>query len=176
MSIKSEKVSLPDPRKLVHLQFRRYAGCPVCNLHLQSIVKRHGALIVEGLHEIVVFHSSEKLLKPFLNDLPFTSVADPDRKLYAEFGVRSSMRSILSFETLKAIIRSLKLKRPSSQLDIKSGVLGLPADFLIAPDGTVLDLKYGTHAFDQWSVDEILTKAKTAKMKMSQYLNDGSAL
>ena len=39
----------------------------------------------------------------------------------------------------------------------KSGSLGLPADFLIASDGRVLACKYGTHAFDQWSVDEILS-------------------
>jgi hypothetical protein len=35
----------------------------------------------------------------------------------------------------------------------------LPADFLIAPDGTVIAKKYGTHAYDQWSVDELLKHA-----------------
>jgi hypothetical protein len=33
--------------------------------------------------------------------------------------------------------------------------LGLPADFLIGTDGRVLALKYGTDAYDQWSVDEL---------------------
>jgi hypothetical protein len=42
------------------------------------------------------------------------------------------------------------------------GRLGLPADFLIASDGRVLALKYGSHAYDQWSVDELLALAQPA--------------
>jgi hypothetical protein len=34
-------VPVPDPELLVHLQFRRFAGCPVCNLHLRTVVTRH---------------------------------------------------------------------------------------------------------------------------------------
>jgi hypothetical protein len=37
------------------------------------------------------------------------------------------------------------------------GRLGRPADFLIGSDGRVLACKYGAHAYDQWSVDELLT-------------------
>ena len=33
---------------------------------------------------------------------------------------------------------------------------GLPADFLIGADGTLLACKYGTHVDDQWSLDELL--------------------
>jgi hypothetical protein len=42
-SITGDVVEVPAPDKLVHLQFRRYAGCPYCNLHLRSIVARHDA-------------------------------------------------------------------------------------------------------------------------------------
>ena len=38
--------------------------------------------------------------------------------------------------------------------------LGMPADFLIDTDGTVLAAKYGEHGADQWSVDELLALAK----------------
>jgi hypothetical protein len=37
--------------------------------------------------------------------------------------------------------------------------LGLPADFLVAADGHVLACKYGVHAYDQWSVDDLLQLA-----------------
>jgi hypothetical protein len=33
---------------------------------------------------------------------------------------------------------------------------GLPAEFLIAPDGRITALNYGRHAYDQWTVDELL--------------------
>jgi hypothetical protein len=35
-TISGEPTPVPDSGRLVHLQFRRYAGCPVCNLHLRS--------------------------------------------------------------------------------------------------------------------------------------------
>jgi len=36
------------------------------------------------------------------------------------------------------------------------GRLGLPGDFLIVPDGRVVASRIGSHAGDQWSVDELL--------------------
>jgi hypothetical protein len=39
-TISGEQVGIPDPSGLVHLQFRRFAGCPVCNLHLHSMMRR----------------------------------------------------------------------------------------------------------------------------------------
>ncbi len=41
----------------------------------------------------------------------------------------------------------------------EGGRLGLPADFLIAADGRILAARYGEHAGDQWSVDELLDLA-----------------
>ncbi|NVB84948.1 MAG: AhpC/TSA family protein, partial [Kofleriaceae bacterium] len=35
VSLDGEPIEVPDPARLVHLQFRRFAGCPVCNLHLR---------------------------------------------------------------------------------------------------------------------------------------------
>jgi hypothetical protein len=42
------------------------------------------------------------------------------------------------------------------------GRYGLPGDFLVAPDGTVVAAKYGDHADDQWTVDELLALARRA--------------
>jgi hypothetical protein len=50
--------------------------------------------------------------------------------------------------------------RPFRPANGRGGPLGLPADFLIAPSGWVNAVKYGTDAYDQWSVDELLTLAK----------------
>jgi hypothetical protein len=41
----------------------------------------------------------------------------------------------------------------------------LPADFLISRDGRVLARKYGAHAYDQWSVDELLTLAREGRVE-----------
>jgi len=40
-AISGETVPIPDPDgALTHLQFRRFAGCPICNLHLRSVSAR----------------------------------------------------------------------------------------------------------------------------------------
>jgi hypothetical protein len=48
------------------------------------------------------------------------------------------------------------------------GRLGLPADFLIASNGRLLACKYGVHAYDQWSVDEVLDLARTWRATVGQ--------
>jgi hypothetical protein len=49
LSVTGEQIHVPDPEHLVHLQFRRFAGCPICNLHLQSIVQRHDEIAAAGI-------------------------------------------------------------------------------------------------------------------------------
>lgn len=43
---------IPDARRLVHLQMRRYAGCPICSLHLRSFTRRREELelLKYGVH------------------------------------------------------------------------------------------------------------------------------
>jgi len=168
MTIHGERVTVPDARQLVHLQFRRFAGCPVCNLHLQSVVRRHDEIVAAGICEIVVFHSTRDELLAQEADLPFAVIADPDRKLYAEFGVESSVRALLDprawisilhavFNAFPAVVRG---QRRAPSVNPRGGRFGLPADFLIGKDGRVIACKYGAHADDQLSVDEVLDLAR----------------
>ncbi|MFJ3585235.1 peroxiredoxin-like family protein [Streptomyces sp. NPDC090127] len=157
----------PDPDRLVHLQFRRFAGCPICHFHLRSIVRRHAEIESAGIQEVVVFHSPARELHPHLDGLPFPVVADPDKRLYAAFGVEASPRSLLSPRAWGPIVRAVTLgtwgmlrgrERPPVRSP-RGGRLGLPADFLIDSDGRVAAAKYGAHADDQWPVDTLLTLA-----------------
>jgi hypothetical protein len=69
-AIQGAPVQIPDPEWLVHLQFRRFAGCPVCNLHLQSIAQRHDEILAAGIREVVVFHSSAEPMLELQGELP----------------------------------------------------------------------------------------------------------
>ncbi|MFJ8833833.1 peroxiredoxin-like family protein [Micromonospora aurantiaca] len=170
-SVTGAGIELPDPDRLIHLQFRRFAGCPVCNLHLRSIVRRHAEIEAAGVREVVLFHSPADELREHVADLPFAVVADPDRRLYREFGVESARRSLLDPRAWLPILRAVvtgtwhvlrgREKLPSTSPH--GGRLGLPADFLIAPDGRVLAEKYGEHASDQWSVDELLAQVSRSR-------------
>jgi hypothetical protein len=66
-----ERVRVPDPEWMVHLQFRRYAGCPFCTLDLGSIVARYDEIRAAGNREVVVFHSTGEDLRSHQPEMPF---------------------------------------------------------------------------------------------------------
>jgi peroxiredoxin len=167
VTVTGETIALPDPLRLTHLQFRRFAGCPICNLHLRSFARRHGELVGAGIYEVVVFHSSSAELQPQVIDLPFHVLADPDRALYTAFGVERGVRSLLDPRVwptiVVAVARSLvaiaRGRERAPSLLPAGGRWGLPADFLIDGDGRIASLHYGRHADDAWSVDDVLAHA-----------------
>lgn len=166
-TIHGRPVSIPAPDRLIHLQFRRFAGCPVCDLHLHSFARRQDAIREAGIEEVVIFHSSAKEILPFAGDLPFAVIADSRKELYAEFGIESRWRALLDPRSwpaiakgvLRSLIRVLRGAQPLPTMAPAGGRFGLPADFLIAPEGRIAACKYGAHADDQWSVDELLAIA-----------------
>jgi AhpC/TSA antioxidant enzyme len=160
------ELALPDD-ELTHLQFLRFAGCPICNLHLRAFVNRNDELRAAGIREVVIFHSTREELLKYEAELPFDAIADPDKKLYREFGVERSLRALLDPRAWPSMVRGLitavsaaiRGRAPFAPLAPKGGALGLPADLLIASDGFILAAKYGEHASDQWTVDEVLELA-----------------
>lgn len=66
--------------------------------------------------------------------------------------------------SLVAIVR--RRQAPPSLVP-KGGRFGLPADILVAADGRVVASHYGDHADDQWSVDEVLERARPAAVSRS---------
>jgi peroxiredoxin len=169
-TVHDEPVTVPDATRLVHLQFRRFAGCPVCNLHLRSFERRHDELIAAGIEEVVVFHAPDDELRPRAGDLPFAVVGDPDKRLYGEFGIESSPRALLDPRAWPGIVHAVAVgvvalvlrRKKLPRIKPTGGRLGLPGDFLIAPDGRIVASKHGVHADDQWSVDEVLRLAAEA--------------
>ena len=161
---------MPDPGHLVHVQMRRFAGCPICNLHLRSVITRLGEVTDAGVKEVVVFHSTTEELRQYEPDLPFTVVADPGKDLYRALGVESSPLAVLDprfWPRLPAVVaqlaRTVRHCHRGAPMAPAGGQLGLPADFLLDPRGQVLAVKYGQHASDQWSASQLLEHAATAR-------------
>lgn len=161
-TIQSSHAAIPHPTQLTHLQFRRFAGCPMCNLHIHSFVQRNNELIAHGIQEVAVFHSSKKSMLEHHAAAPFALIADPAKSLYAEFGVEASLLSVLHPRSWLPAMRGL-LRHGVALPGRGESPLGLPADFLIGIDGRVLACKYGRHAYDQWSVNELLELARNVK-------------
>ncbi|TVT42307.1 AhpC/TSA family protein [Amycolatopsis rhizosphaerae] len=171
VTVTGETLRVPEPGRLVHLQFRRFAGCPVCNLHLRSFVQRHDEIAGAGIREVVFFHSSAEELREHVAALPFAVVADPEKRCYTEFGVEAGRRALLDPRAwgpiLRGVFRSLgqvlRRRAPLPKANPEGGRFGLPADFLIDDQGRMIASHYGEHVYDQWSVGELLTLAGTGR-------------
>jgi len=166
-------VTIPDlGGNYVHLQLRRFAGCPICNLHLRSIVSRHDEIRSHGIREVVVFHSTGKELAKHEAEMPFPLISDPERDLYRQLGVQRGPRSLFNGGALRAAAagEAAAIRKRSTTRGVvgplkpTGGRFGLPADFLIAPDGRIAAIKYGKHAYDQWTVDELLDQANRLRV------------
>src|SRR5580704_16404606 len=68
-TIHGRSLSVPNAAApFLHLQFLRFAGSFICNLHLRPFVRRDLEIRSAGITEVVIFHSSKEELLP---GLPF---------------------------------------------------------------------------------------------------------
>ncbi len=151
--------TFPAPEGLTHLQIRRFAGCPICGEHLRPFVERAAELDAAGVHEVVVFKSDAAHVRRFEGHLPFDTLPDPEGRWYAELGVRSTIAALANVSAVRAFVVGVVSNRSLRGSLSLGDHLGLPADFLLTPDGTVQDCYYGTGAADGWSVDDVLRRA-----------------
>lgn len=161
VNLQGQAINLPDASKaLVHLQFRRFAGCPICNLHLREMASRIHEIRQAGIWEVVFFHSSAASMQPYQGDLPFDCIADPDKVFYRQFGVEASVLGLLDPRNILAVMKGMASAFPTHlSAGGEAGHAGMPADFLIDATGMIVACHYGSYADDQWTVDELLAQA-----------------
>ncbi len=160
-TVAGDTVTIPAPTRLVHVQFRRWVGCPICNTHVGQLIKRADEIGAAGVREVLFFHSHAADMTAFQEDVPFDLVADPTKEHYKLVGAETSLWYWLSLKTVRAALRGLT--RGKFTFKMTSGPFGLPADFLVDHTGRIVAAKYGRSASDQWSVDELLTLARAAR-------------
>lgn len=165
LTVTGTRLRIPDPgARFVHLQFRRFAGCPICNLHLLELSRRMAEFDAADIRQVVVFHSSREELLAHSSLLKFDCIADPAKLLYRQFGVEASIFALLRPAALWAGVRAVwttgRLPKRA-----ENGVLGLPADFLIDPAGRLEAVHYGAHADDNWDAETILRLADDGSVR-----------
>ncbi|WP_028875662.1 peroxiredoxin-like family protein [Teredinibacter turnerae] len=155
LSIHNEPVSLVCAQDtFVHVQFRRFAGCPVCNYHLHQFAQAQDQLQELGVREVVFFHSSQEEMLKYQGQLPFDCVADPTLAHYKRWGVERDWRAIfhpkVAFAGFMGFLKTGRLYKRA-----ENGIFGLPADFLLDNRGSIVSMNYGSHADDQWSLEQL---------------------
>jgi hypothetical protein len=99
----------------------------------------------------------------FQGALPFTAIADPQFELYREFEVgRMTAWHAFHPRSWRAAYRALtRVSSLRGALGRGEAHMGLPAEFLIGSHGWILAAKYGRFVDDHWSVDELLSFARS---------------
>jgi len=127
--------AVPHPEFTTHVQFRRFTGCPNCQLHLRAFRLRQQELTAAGIQELVVFPT---IPADFDDDgSGLKVVADSEGALYRAFGTTSGWGSVLHpgawWPGLRGLL-TLGMGLPPQARDY----LRHPAEFIIDRAGSVL--------------------------------------
>lgn len=137
-------VSLSDFRgKKVWLAFFRYASCPMCNLRISDIIRRHGEFAGKGLKILAVFQSPRKNLARYVGRQkpPFPLLSDPEETAYGTYGLGNSLKAFVH------PMAGVKLAQAATRGFLPGALDGtktrIPGDFLIDETGVVVDEFHG---------------------------------
>jgi peroxiredoxin len=165
-NLSGQMISLQDykDRNLL-VKFYRFANCPVCNLHLRNFVRNYDKLQREGLSVLAIYHSPQwRTHKTLSQDLPFEILSDPDKKIFRNYGVGSSLAGMFSLSLWRDYALAMMAGYPSGMLSHDGGIKGHPADFIIGKDGKILYAHYGKDYADSLTVDQVIKVARDLKL------------
>jgi len=162
----SELLSTGD---YLFISFHRFGACPVCNLHIRSLINNSETLSGAGIKILVVFESSVEILKASIEQQhpPFPVGSDPIGHLYKLYNVqRSTIGLLKSVGALSDVFEAKKLGVYPDGVSRDGHPDRMPADFLIGKDGKVILSHYGSHAGDHLSVTKIVEAVNGNKQQL----------
>lgn len=164
-TVDGDPVAVPDPHRIIHLQFRESVVRPNFDSHLQWMLERHSDIVAARIHQVVVFPSTPQDVRAMIGDLPIDMVADPDTQLHGTFGVYTSPPGAPDPHGCAPSLRTGLRRAGGARLARfgprpTGGPAAPAAELLIDVTGVALAAKYGRHVHDHWSVDELLALAR----------------
>ena len=154
-----QPVALSDYQgKKLWLAFFRYASCPLCNVRVRAIYRRVEELRAAGVAVVAVFQSPGEKVREYVlegDEPPMPIIADPEMVLYEQYALERSVLGFLAPRNIGSFFESRKLDvgglSPDGPLD------RIPGDFLIGPDGTLVDVFYGSAISDHIPFERVDT-------------------
>ncbi|MCQ3930761.1 MAG: redoxin [Chloroflexi bacterium] len=129
------------------LSFFRNGACALCNLRMHQLIEKYPTYHARGLEMLAVFESPRSSILEYVakQDAPFPIIADPTAALYQLYGVEVSEEKVnatmadpLGQQRIQeAAERGFKLTPEAG-----SNFYRMPADFLIGPDGKIVEAFY----------------------------------
>ena len=151
-----EGIAIESSRgRKVWLAFFRFASCPLANLRVHEISKRHD-LWADGLQIIAVFPSPRERIAAHVGkqNPPFPLVSDPHETLYLQYGLRASVAGLIGKDVGLRTIQAAALGFLPGPTD--GTITRLPGDFLIDEEGVVRHARHGEDVADNIPFDRVL--------------------
>ncbi len=140
----------------VYLTFLRTASCPFCNLRVHQLIQKQEEWNKKGIVTVAVFASTaDEILQYAGKQQPqFTIIADPEERLYHQFGIKHSfMAMIKSMARLGAIVETMK--KGFFNVNSFTDKRILTGDFLINENQKIVLSYYGKDFGDHIAFEEI---------------------
>jgi peroxiredoxin len=161
VSISGRPIDLSEFRgKKVLVKFHRFSGCPIARRQIHDLIEGQEALNAAGIETIVVLHSSEEKMRPNFDEVPgLHLIADPDKTLYDAYQAEFLWRRLLSVATWAETLVSFARGYLPQFNRFQGGIIGVPCDFLLDTNGTIIATHYGRHFGDSWTAADALQAA-----------------
>ena len=145
--------------KKVLIKFHRFAGCPVAQYQIHELIKRQNELNTAGIETIIFMHSSKRnILSNFRETPGLHIIADRHKIYYRLYQSQFLLKKLFSIESWRVTFSSIFKGNFPHFNKFGGGILGIPSDFLLDKNGRIVDLHYGEHFGDSWTVSEIVNK------------------
>lgn len=136
------------------LCFFRHAGCPPCNLRVRELLLAKQELDRYGVRLLAVFESTVDHIRRDLahGEVPFPILPDRKRRLYKKYAVKPSLGGFMSSLLLRPQYSMKAIFKHGYIPKFSEATTMMPAEFLIAPGGTIKLAHYGKDLGDYVSL------------------------
>ncbi|MBZ0319297.1 MAG: redoxin domain-containing protein [Anaerolineae bacterium] len=129
------------------LSFFRNGACALCNLRVHQLIEKYPTYHAQGLEMLAVFESPHSSILEYVGkqDAPFPIIADPTAALYQLYGVEVSEEKVNA--TMADPLGQQRIQEAAEHgfrltPEPGSNFYRMPADFLIGPDGKIVEAYY----------------------------------
>lgn len=147
--------------KKILLVLIRQFSCLLCRLHLKDLEKNQRSLDAHSIEVVVVSFGCQEGASHWLQDTgcQYDMLLDPDRKMYAAFGLGASLKQVLNFNNMLLYAEYImdNMEFPRGLPSIKEDMFQLGGDFVLDEHGRVLFSHCCQSPIDRPSVEDILS-------------------
>ncbi|XP_070776856.1 prostamide/prostaglandin F synthase-like [Enoplosus armatus] len=139
----------------------RQFSCLLCRLHLKDLEKNQSSLDANLIEVVVISFGCQEGASHWLQETGchYDMLLDPDRKIYAAFGLGASLKKVLNFSNMLLYAEYVvdDMEFPRGLPSIQDDMFQLGGDFVLDEHGRVLFSHCCQSPIDRPSVEDILS-------------------